>query len=467
MKTKILLISLIVFFVHFANSQSIQQDSSTSFSLLKLKNYAIEHNYQIKNSELEIKRSKALKWETTAIGLPQINASIQYQNFPDIPTQLMPNFIAPAVYEVNTKAFGLTPLAPYQEGGKIPVQFGSKHNADFGVSVSQIIFSGEYIIGLQASKIYLELSKKAKEKTIISIKENIEKTYYLILITEESISALDSMYLGLSKLLSENKKLLDAGFMEATDIEQVKLNKKRTENTLISLKNTKDILYKLLKYQVGIDYNQEIKITGRINDIIEEMEVENLFEEKINYTQNIDYKLIQIQENLANLSLKREQTKTLPSVVGFYSYQKKSMMDSLDFFSDNAEWYPTSVWGVKVSIPIFSSGQRYAKIKQAQFQLEKTTNQKLQTEQALMLEIDQTKTDFRNNINTVKNTSEQRHLAKKIYDNSYIKYKIGTEQSFVLSQHQMQYYQSLTEYYQALNKLIDKYISLKRLSNRL
>jgi len=462
-------IFLLILFSGFSvlKAQKSSSDSVASYTLQELKNYALQHNYQIKNSELDIKKSKAVKWETTAIGLPQVNGSVQYQNFPDIPTQLMPNFIAPAVYDVNTKAFGLTPLAPFQEGGKIPVQFGSKHNADFGISVSQIIFSGEYIVGLKASKVYLELSKKAKEKTEIEVKENIEKTFYLILITEESISALDSMQIGLKKLLSENEQLLEAGFVEKTDVEQIRLNLNKTKNSIVSFNKQKEVLYKLLKFQTGIDYNEDVKISGTLNSVIDEIETESLFAKDISFSQNIDYKLLQVQENLAHLSLKREKSKTLPSIVGFYSYQKKAMMDSLDFFSDNADWYPTSVWGVKVSVPIFSSGQRYAKIKQAQFELEKTHNLKLQTEQALMLKIDQTKTDFINNLNTVKNTSEQRHLAKKIYENSLKKFKIGTEQSFILSQKQMQYFQSLTAYYQALNSLIEKHISLKRLSGSL
>jgi len=463
----LILLSFFILTINQIKAQNNSSDSSVNFSLEELKNYAVEHNYQIKNSELDIKKSKAIKWETTAIGLPQVSGSVQYQNFPDIPTQLMPNFIAPAVYDVNTNGFGLTPLAPFTEGDKIPVQFGSKHNADWGISVSQIIFSGEYIVGLRASKIYLELSKKAKDKSIIDVKENIEKTYYLILITEESITALDSVYSSISKLLSENEKLYEAGFLEETDVEQLKLNVKNTENSLISFKKQKEILYRLLKFQSGIDYNQNIGISGKLSDAVEEIEVNNLFAEDFNLNQNIDYQLIQVQENLADLSLQREKTKTLPSVVGFYSYQKKSMRDSLDFFSNDAEWYPTSLWGIKVSIPIFSSGQRYAKIKQAQIELEKMQNIKSQTEQALMLETEQTKADFLTAINTVRNTSEQRHLAKKIYENSYKKFKIGTEQSFNLTLYQTQYFQALTSYYQALNKLIDKHISLKRLMNQL
>ncbi len=461
---KLIIILITAFQINIFGQNSVS-DTASLYSIDDLKKYASEHNYQIQNAELDIQKSKAVKWETTAIGLPQVSGSVQYQNFPDIPTQLMPNFITPAVFGVNTELFGLTPIAPMPEDDKFPVQFGSKHNADWGVSVSQIIFSGEYIVGLRAARIYLDLSKKAKDKSIAEVHENIEKTYYLILITEESISALDSIYTNLSKLADENDQLFKAGFIDETDAEQIKLNLKNTENSLISFNNQKQILYKLLKFQTGFNFEKELKLSGSLKDIINEIEETQLFAEDFSVSNNINYQLIQVQENLADLSLQREKSTILPSVAGFYSYQEKAMRDSLDFFSNEADWYPTSVWGIKISIPIISSGQRYAKIKQAQFELEKKQNLKMQTEKALTLDVYQTKSDLLTQLNTVTNTSEQRYLAKKIYENSVQKFKIGTEQSFNLALYQTQYFQALTNYYQALSKLIDKQIKLKYLMN--
>jgi outer membrane protein TolC len=461
---KLIIILITAFQINIFGQNSVS-DTASLYSIDDLKKYASEHNYQIQNAELDIQKSKAVKWETTAIGLPQVSGSVQYQNFPDIPTQLMPNFITPAVFGVNTELFGLTPIAPMPEDDKFPVQFGSKHNADWGVSVSQIIFSGEYIVGLRAARIYLDLSKKAKDKSIAEVHENIEKTYYLILITEESISALDSIYTNLSKLADENDQLFKAGFIDETDAEQIKLNLKNTENSLISFNNQKQILNKLLKFQTGFNFEKELKLSGSLKDIINEIEETQLFAEDFSVSNNINYQLIQVQENLADLSLQREKSTILPSVAGFYSYQEKAMRDSLDFFSNEADWYPTSVWGIKISIPIISSGQRYAKIKQAQFELEKKHNLKMQTEKALTLDVYQTKSDLLTQLNTVTNTSEQRYLAKKIYENSVQKFKIGTEQSFNLALYQTQYFQALTNYYQALSQLIDKQIKLKYLMN--
>jgi outer membrane protein TolC len=447
--------------------QEIGNDSINTFSLEKLKEYAVDHNFKILNSDLEIKKSVALKWETTAIGLPQVSGSAEYQNFPDIPVQLFPDFISGAVYGINMGAFGLTPLVPLNEGNKMAVQFGSEHNVNYGISISQLVFSGEYIVGLKASKIFLDLSKKAKDKSIIDVKENVEKTFYLILITEESISVMDSVYQNMTELLNEQQKISEVGFLESTDVEQLKLLVKKTENTLISLRKNKDIFYMLLKLQLGMDNNKELIISGSIEDAVKEIENFGFYPEEINIYDNVDYELVKIQENLADLSYQREKSKFLPSVFAFYSYNQKAMGDTLNFFNKNADWYPTSLWGVKVSVPIFSSGQRYAKLKQAQLNLEQMHNNSLQVEQALSMDAEKAQTEFMLGLNNVKNSSEQRHLAKKIYENSLKKFKAGTEQSYVLTQNQTQYFSALSNYYMALGDLIEKSIKLKKLMNKL
>ncbi len=464
---KILKFCLFVFLPIINFGQNNLSDTLQSFTLADIKDYAVKHSYDIQNADLDIRKAKAQKWETTAIGLPQISGSAEYQNFPDIPTQLMPNFIAPAVYEVNTNAFGLTPLAPLQAGDKFPVQFGSKHNVDWKLSATQLVFSGEYIVGLKASKIYLSLSEQAKEKNILSVKENVEKTFYLILVTEESINILDSVYQNMKTLYNDMSAVLKQGLVEETDVQQLELNMQTTENSLISFKKQKDLLYKLLKFQAGFSYDAPLKITGNLQDAVGEIEESNILTQDFNINQNVDYKLMQIQENLSDLSLQREKTKYLPSIAAFYSYSKKAMSDSVNSLTENENWYPTSLWGIQINVPIFSSGQRYAKVKQAQFDLEQKHNLKLKTEQAILLDNAQTKTDYQTALNTVRNNSGNRYLAEKIYKNTLIKYREGTVSSIELTQMQTQYFQSLSKYYQSLNDLIDKHIKLKKMMNLL
>ncbi|NPA68112.1 MAG: TolC family protein [Chlorobi bacterium] len=468
MKTNIkkYLTAVLLLFSSTVFSQETSSDSILSFSLVELKEYALTHNYEILNADLEIKKAEAQKYETTAIGLPHVSGSAEYQNFFEIPVQLMPNFIAPAVYDVNTEAFGLTPLVPLTQNDKIPVKFGSKHNLDFKISASQLIFSGEYIVGLKAAKIYLNLSEQAKQKNTEEIKLNIEKTHNLILITEESIKVLDSIYKNLTELYKETETVYKNGFAEETDVEQLKLNMKDAENSLISFKKQRDFLFKLLKFQTGIDINYEIKLTGTLKDVLKEIENSGISSKVFDIYQNTDYKLVKIREKLADLNLQREKTKYLPDLTAFYTYSRKIMQDSLNNIFDT-DSYPTSLWGLQLNIPIFSSGQKRARVMQAKFDFEEQKNIRLRTEQAIMLDYARTKTDFEIALNTVKRKFEAEKLAEKIYNNTLEKYRAGTVSSITLTQVQTQYFESLNEYYESVGELTDKYVDLKKLNNKL
>ncbi len=450
----------------FTNLQAQKiSGNATSFSLSEIQAYAVKNSLEARNAELDIKIANSVKWQTTAIGLPQVSGSIEYQNFPNIPTQLMPDFISPAVVGVNEQLFGLTATEPLPEAGSFPVQFGSKHNPKWGVTVSQLLFSGEYIVGLQASKIYLELSKKSLQKKEIEIKETVTKTYYLILITEESIKVLDSIYIAIGSLLNETEKIHDVGLLEYSEVEQLRLNYKNTENSLNSFKNQKDVLFYLLKYQAGIDNNKNISLSDDISLITNDVEKENLSLNDFNINKNIDYQLMLVNEGLYELNMKREQSTYLPTLSAYYSYSKNSMSDSFDFISSDSDWYPTSVWGFNLNIPIFSSGMRKEKIKEKKLELEKVHNSKLQLEQALQLDVSQTKSDYQTALLKFKNQNETKNLAKRIYEDTLIKYKAGTESSLVLTQSQNQYFVTLSEYYLALGTLIDIQVKLKRLLN--
>ena len=455
--------SISIFTLKAQDSTAITQ----TYSLAEIQDFAVTNSFQVKNTELDIKIAQSKKWETTAIGLPQISGTLEYQNFPDIPTQLMPDFISPAVIGVNTSVFGLTPVAPLPEGGSFPVQFGSKHNASWGLTAQQIIFNGEYIVGLKAAKIYLNLSEKNHEKTKNEIKELVTKTYYLILISQESINILDSVNVTLESLISESQKLYESGFLEQTDVQQLILNQKNTENSLISFKNQKEVLIRLLKYQAGIDFMQEISLTDNLSIITSTFDKIDVLATDFDINSNVSYKLMLVQENLSQLNYEREQTTVLPSVAAYYSYNKKAMRDSFDVFTEDAEWYPTGVWGIKVNIPIFASGSRHSKIKQRRYEYDQTHNQRLQIEQGLNLEVNQAKSDYLTALNTFRNQLETKDLSQMIYQNTLIKYKNGTESSLMLTQAQNQYFMSLTQYYQSLGNLIDIRVKLLNLLNLL
>ena len=170
-----------------------QQTSQLTFSLQQAQEYAVKNSYAVKNALADREIARKTIWETTAIGLPQISGTVNYQNMLDVPTMLMPDFLTPVVVGVNQGLFGLEPISAIPETAFFPVQFGAKHNDDWGITATQLVFSGEYIVGLQASRIFYNLSEKALLKTQNDIKESVAKSYYLILVAEENYHNLQEM----------------------------------------------------------------------------------------------------------------------------------------------------------------------------------------------------------------------------------------------------------------------------------
>ena len=70
-------------------SSTIFGQNNMSYSLLEAQDFALKNHLSIKNSELAIQKSQELKKEYLAIGLPQVSANSGYNNFLNLPVQVV------------------------------------------------------------------------------------------------------------------------------------------------------------------------------------------------------------------------------------------------------------------------------------------------------------------------------------------------------------------------------------------
>ncbi len=462
MKIYIIFFSLII----ASFTMMAQADSVYSFSVNEAVEFAMDNNINVKNAEFEIRKAKWKVWETTAIGLPKVSGSVEYQNFPDIPTQLMPNFVTPAVVGTNMQYFGLTPIQPIpDDNGTMPVQFGSQHNANWGISVSQLIFSGEYIVGLQAAKTYKLVTEQQYDKAKIELKSQVLQTYYLALIAQQSLDILTENYKNIKKLGDDAQKMVDAGVTDQTQADQIKILQLNLKNQIANLERQVLLSNLMIKLQLGLVPQDSLVLTSTLQEAITDLSLLPA-SQSFDVNSNIDYQMMNTQLQLKELDYKRAQSKCLPSVAAFYSYSEKAMEDEFNFFDSNTNWYPTSVWGVKVDIPIFASGQRNAVIQQKKIDLQKTVNQQTLLNQQLNIQYIQARSDFLSAYDNFLNQKENMELSQKIYNDTQTKYKQGAASSMDLTQVQNQYLQSESNYYQALMQLLKTKISLQKLLNQ-
>jgi outer membrane protein len=457
MKFKVQLLFGIVFLANICYSQT---DSIYSFTLPEAQEYALKNNYEVKNSMLDIKKSKKKVWETTAIGLPQISGSVYYQHIPgDIPTfnfgeAMLPLFsILDSLHPGAFASFG-------EDMGESESAIAVKNATTYGFTVSQLVFNGEYIVGLQAAKTFLSLSENAKEKQDLDTKQAVSSSYYSILALEKNKAILDTSIENLNTTLYEFRIMSENGFIEDTEVDQIELTLRNTENAARTLEQQIELSYKLFKILLGIDLESQVILTQGLDEFLVSVETNSPVYGNFDISDNVDYKMLETQERISELSLKRERSKYLPGVSAFYSYTDVTNKPDFDFTINH-------IIGLNVSIPIFSSGQKLAQIQQAKIDLEKTRNTKKVATENIRLMVEQAEYDLEKSIEKFNNEQFNIELSERIYQKTLIKHKEGLASSLDLAQAHNQYLTSNSNYTNSILELLNSKLNYDKILNNL
>tara|TARA_B110000093_G_scaffold155845_2_gene173055 strand:- start:2545 stop:3873 length:1329 start_codon:yes stop_codon:yes gene_type:complete len=440
-KIGLIILSLILAFASFGQS---------SFSLEEAIKYAVKNHSNMKNANLELENALQKINETRAIGLPQISGEAQFQNFIEIPTTVVP-------------ASSFNPMAAPGEVSEL--QFGTEFNTSASLSASQIIFNGSYLVGLKTSKVFKSVSEFNKVKTELDVKENVLKAYYGVLAAEKTVAALTDIDATSQKIYDDTKVMYEQGLIEEDNVTQLSLNVLTAKNSLRAANRQLQDVKIYLKLQMGMKLTDVISLTSKFDNVITTMDV-NGSEVTSDVSQNINYLMMNQQLKLGALNVQYEKSKYLPTLSAFISHSQQAMGNEFNAFSGGT-WYPTSVWGLNLAVPIFSSGMRRAVVNQASISLLQTENNLSELKKGLSVQTSLAKSNYDNAFDTYTTSKEAVKISKKIYNNYQYKFKEGLITSLDLSQIQTQYLSAETQYIQAIYNLINAKIELDKITNKL
>jgi outer membrane protein TolC len=428
--------------------RGFSQEIPQSFTLQEAINYALENNRTAKNANRDIEAAKKQKWETIATGLPQINGSVDYQNYLKQQVQVIP-----------ASAFG----GP--EGENSAVAFGLKQNVNASATLSQLLFDGSYIVGLQSAKVFLEISKNAKTKTDLEVRKAVVNAYGNVLLAEESVNIFEKNKSVLEKNLNEITKIYENGLDEEESVEQLKITLSGVESALKSTIRLRRVAYQMLNMTLGLDVENQTVLT----DNLETLTVKNLDLDLLNaplsIENNIDYLIAENDKTAKELMVKLEQSKALPTLSTFLSGGYVSYSDNFDFLNKDQKYYGYGLFGVNLKIPIFGSGLKSASTQRAKINLEKSIDDLTETEQRLKLQIASAKSDYQFAIEDYDNKKQNLNLAERIETKNQTKFFEGIASSFELRQAQIQLYSAQQEFLQAMLDVINKKAELETVLN--
>lgn len=445
MKHKIIIIFL--FFTGFFYAQ--EEPKSYSFTLNQAIEHALKNNYEAINAAKDIDVAKEKKWETTAVGLPQINGNVSYLN--------NLNYTEQGV--TGGGGFGGAP------GTVSTITFGTKHSMDARATLSQLIFDGSYIVGLQSAKVYLQISQNAKEKTDLEVREMTTNAYGNVLLARENILILEKNKTSLEKTFHETSETFKNGLIEEESVEQLQITLNQINSTLSNATKRSDIALQMLKIALGIDISKEVILTETLDEIAKNsIDLASLTGE-FNVNNNLDYKIGQNNEESKRLLLKLEKYRSLPTLAANLNYGYNSFANQFDFLEQSQKWYDYSNVGVSLSIPIFSSFSFGARKEQAKIAYEQATTQLKQTEQNLILKHKSSLNDYEFSVEQLATAKSNLSLAERIENKQQIKFKEGLSSSFEFTEAQRQLYSSQQNYLQSMIDVINKKTALDKVTN--
>ena len=398
-------IALLVVFASLVQITVSQQ--VIKMSLKEAVDYAEGHNYNYLMSEKDVEAAKQMVNEKMAYGLPQINANIDYKDNIARPVSLLPGeFLG-------------------QPGKDVEIQFGTRYNANVGGSLTQLIFSGEYLIGLKASKKFFEKTNVEFFKNKIALKKQVAESYYNVLATEEALRVINSTLKTTDKLYKETKQIFAAGMAEDTDVDQLELLVENLKASQTNFTNQLGVADAFLKFYLGMESSDSIMLTDDIDNLINQKKNSLLLQQQFDYRSNPDYNVLFKQKEISVMQINLAKSAYLPSLMANLNAGTNAQRESWDFFDTKGKWYFSAFWGVTMKIPILSGGQRMAKVKQAKISFDQINLMEKQLITQLKLQYKTIRNDYLNAYLVLQNKQKNRVVAKKIYNKTQEKYING------------------------------------------
>lgn len=411
--------------------------SQQALSLNDAVSEGLQNNRAMVNANYDIQIARERQWETIASGLPQISASAAYNKDLEQRTS-----IVPGAY------FGGSP------GEYFPVQFGTEQSIDASARLDQLIFDGSYLVGLQASTVFLKISRQNKIKSELEVKRLVTDAYINVLIAEERKRILEKNLKNLKGTLTDIRKVHQQGLVEVEQVEQLEITSSSVQSALDYVSRMIPISYQMLNMTLGRDLTDKVVLADTLMGLCVRSETSKELVDW-NIAKNIDYQIAQNNLRSSELLLKLERFRALPSISAFVTSGYDAYNDDFTFTEKSQQWYGRSAIGLSLSMPIFTSGAGQSRTDQAKLNVAKAKTQLEKVEEELLLQKASAHNQFTLALEEFLRSQESLDIAYRIERKNEIKYTEGVTGSFELRQAQLQLFDLQNQHLNAMRNIIN------------
>lgn len=398
---------LLTIFIFTTGHAQTQLPETHQFSIQQAIDYSYAHNAQVKNALLELQIQQQTNKGITATALPTISGTAGTTDYFQTPVTLIPGGLFP----------GTTP------GTYVPVSFQPQYIASGTVQLTQTLFDGTVFIGLKARQASIDYYKKAIDITDESIRVNIYKIYYQLVVSKTQMILIDSNISRAEKLLHDVSIMYQNGFQEKLDVDKSTVQLANLQTQKLTTQSTIDNGYFGLKYLIGMPIKDSLILTDNFTE--DDLKNGILDDSAYNYNDRNDYQSLLINKKLNEFNVKRYKWSYYPTVTLSGAFQKNAYNNVYNFFNKDGTWYSTSYGSLNINIPIFSGFAKDANVKKARLQVMQTQNQIDYLKISIDNDVAQSRNKFHAAIITIDFQKKNMALAESVYNQTKKKYESG------------------------------------------
>ncbi|MBC7902484.1 MAG: TolC family protein [Gemmatimonadaceae bacterium] len=433
-------VAVILFLSFFLNASLIAQNpidtNSGGLTLEACISQALRNQPSIKQFAIDETIADQEIKERLADWFPQLGLTYNYQHNLQLPTAFFPD----------------------ANGVKRPVTTGVKNSSNIQFSLSQNIFNRDLLLANRSAGSYRQQARQLSSSNKIDIVVAVSKAYYDLLLTQKQVAVLDENIVRLEKSVQDAFNKYEGGIVDKIDYKraQIALNSTRADR-----KRAFDaIVAKRVYLQELMGVGGDTTILVNYDSLKMEREAFYDTTQTGDFSQRIEWQLLQTRQRLLEDNLRYNKWSFLPSVGGFGSYNPTFQNDKFVNLYNTA--YPTSFLGFQMTLPIFQGGKRIRSIRIAELQLSRLEEDKKALSNNFTTQYAEALSGYKGGLANLISLRDNLALAEDVYNTLRIQYNAGIKTYLEVIISETEFRSAQINYLNALYQVLSNKLDLQR-----
>jgi outer membrane protein TolC len=333
------------------------------------------------------------------------------------------------------------------------------HNVSIlGVQASQVIYNNDVLLASRASKFSREYYRENTTASEIQVVSDVSKAFYDVLLSQRQLEIIRGDIIRLQRSLKDAYARYQAGVVDKTDYKQATI---ALNNSLASRKQTEEAIKSksaYLRQQMGMPAERPLTLAYDSTRFEREAVIDT--NQMLDYTNRIEYRLLETRRNLTSLNINYYKYGFLPSISANGAYNFGYFSNKLGDLYGNS--YPSAYVGLTLAIPIFTGGKRLQNLAKARLQVERNDFDLLNSRNTINTQYVQAMANYKSNYNNWQLLKQNVELANDVYKVVSLQYREGikTYLDLIISQSDLRTAQ--LNYFNALFQVLSSKIDLQK-----